>query len=97
MAIQAVNGTNQIEFCKASTRRCEFSVDAFVKTNVLQTEHNSKTERTATYSISTSPNKDFSFVDCVITGWSRQKTASNTDAFRESITVRAGSVSIAAV
>jgi len=53
-----------------------------------------KTERTAGYSISTSPNKDFAFVDCVITSYSRQKTASNADGFRESITARAGSVTI---
>ena len=94
MAVQAVNGTSQIIYCKASTRRIDFSVDAFVKAVTLETDFLAKTERTAGYSISTSPNKDFAFVDCVITSYSRQKTASNADGFRESITARAGSVTI---
>ncbi len=94
MAVQAVNGTAQIIYCKASTRRIDFSVDAFVKAVTLETDFLAKTERTAGYSISTSPDDDFAFVDCVITSYSRQKTASNADGFRESITARAGSVTI---
>ena len=31
MAVQAINGTDKIIYCKCSTRRAEFSVDAFVK------------------------------------------------------------------
>jgi len=94
MAIQAVNGVDKIVYCKASTRRCDFTVDVFVKANTLETDWAAKTERTAGYSISTSPDDDFAFVDCVITSYNRQKTASNADAFRESITARAASVSI---
>jgi len=94
MAVQAVNGSAKILYCKASTRRIDFTVDAFVKAVTLETDWLAKTERTAGYSISTSPNDDFAFVDCVITSYSRQKTASNADGFRESITARAGSVSI---
>ena len=94
MAIQAVNGSAQILYCKASTRRIDFTVDAFVKAVTLETDYLAKTERTSGYSISTSPNKDFAFVNCVITSYSRQKTASNADGFRESITARAGSVTI---
>ena len=94
MAVQAVNGSSQILYCKASTRRVDFSVDCFVKAVTLETDFLAKTERTVGYSISTSPNKDFAFVDCVITSYSRQKTASNADGFRESITARAGSVTI---
>jgi hypothetical protein len=94
MAVQAVNGTAQIIYCKASTRRIDFSVDAFVKAVTLETDWLAKTERTAGYSISTSPDKDFAFVDCVLTSYSRQKTASNADGFRESITARVGSVTI---
>ena len=94
MAVQAVNGSSQILYCKASTRRIDFTVDAFVKAVTLETDFLAKTERAVGYSISTSPNKDFAFVDCVITSYSRQKTASNADGFRESITARAGSVTI---
>lgn len=94
MAVQAVNGNAKILYCKASTRRVDFSVDAFVKANTLETDFVGKTERAAGYSISTSPNKDFAFTDCVITSYSRQKTATNADGFRESITARAGGVSI---
>jgi len=94
MSVQAVNGTAKIIYCKASTRRIDFSVDAFVKAVTLETDWLAKTERTAGYSISTAPNDDFAFVDCVITSYSRQKTASNADGFRESITARVGSVSI---
>lgn len=94
MAVQAVNGTAQIIYCKASTRRIDFSVDAFVKAVTLETDMLAKTERSAGYSISTAPNDDFAFTNCVITSYSRQKTASNADGFRESITARAGGVSI---
>lgn len=94
MAVQAVNGNSKILYCKASTRRVDFSVDAFVKANTLETDFVGKTERTAGYSISTSPNDDFAFTNCVITSYSRQKTATNADGFRESITARAGGVSI---
>lgn len=94
MAVQAINGTDKIIYCKCSTRRAEFSVDAFVKANTLETDYVAKTERTSGYSISTSPNKDFAFVDCVITSFNRQKSASSADAFRESITARIGSLSI---
>ena len=94
MAVQAVNGSSQILYCKASTRRIDFTVDAFVKAVTLETDFLGKTERTVGYSISTSPNKDFAFLNCVITSYSRQKTASNADGFRESITARAGSVTI---
>lgn len=94
MAVQSVNGVNQIIYCKASTRRIEFSVDAFVKNTTLETDWLAKTERTAGYSISTSPNADFAFVDCVITSYNRQKSASSADAFRESVTARAGSATI---
>lgn len=94
MAIQAVNGTDQIIYCKASTRRIDFTVDVFVKAITLEADWLSKVERTSGYSISTSPNKDFAFVNCVITSHNRQKTASNADAYRESITARAASVTI---
>ena len=94
MAVQAVNGSSQILYCKASTRRIDFTVDAFVKAVTLETDFLGKTERTVGYSISTSPNNDFAFLNCVITSYSRQKTASNADGFRESITARAGSVTI---
>jgi hypothetical protein len=94
MAVQAVNGTAKIVYCKASTRRIDFTVDAFVKAVTLETDWLAKTERGAGYSISTTPNDDFAFTDCVITSYSRQKTASNADGFRESITARAAGVSI---
>jgi hypothetical protein len=96
MSVQAINGTAQIVYCKASTRRVDFSVDCFVKAVTLETDFVAKTERVAQYVISTSPDKVLKFVDCVITSYSRQKTASNADGFRESITARAGSVTIAA-
>lgn len=94
MAVQAVNGSAQIVYCKASTRRIDFSVDAFVKAVTLETDFLGKTERSAGYSISTSPNDDLAFTNCVITSYSRQKTATNADGFRESITARAGGVTI---
>ena len=94
MAVQAVNGTNQIVYCKSSTRRIDFAVDVFVKNNTLETDWLAKTERTAGYSISTSPDDDFAFTSCVITSYNSQKSASSTDAFRESITARAAGVSI---
>ena len=94
MAIQAINGTDQIVYCKASTRRTDLTVDVFVKNTTLEADWLAKTERTAGYSISTSPDDDFAFVDCVITSFNRQKTASNSDAYRESITARAASVTI---
>jgi hypothetical protein len=53
-----------------------------------------KKERTEQYVISTSPDKVLKFVDCVITSYSRQKTASNADGFRESITARAANCTI---
>ncbi len=94
MAIQVVNGTDKLLYCKASTRRVEFTVDAFIKSNTLETDWLAKTKRAALYSISASPNDEFSFTDCVITSFNRQKTASNADAFKESITARAESVTI---
>ncbi len=94
MSVQAINGTSQIVYCKASTRRIDFSVDCFVKANTLETDYVAKTERTAQYVISTSPDKVLKFVDCVITSYSRQKTASNADGFRESITARAANCTI---
>ncbi len=96
MGVQKVNGIDTIVYCKASTRRVEFSVDALIKTNVLETDYTSKVERLSQYKISTSPDKAFLFVNAVITSHSRQKTASNADAFRESITARCGSVTIGA-
>lgn len=95
MALQKINGVDTIIYCKASTRRIEFSTDALIKTNVLEQDYTDKAKRACTYSISTSPSKTFTYVDCVITSHSRQKTASNADAFRESITARAESVTIA--
>ena len=94
MAVQAVNGTNQIIYCKASTRRIDFTADIFVETITLEADWLAKTSRSAGMSISTSPDDDLAFTGCVITSHSRQKTASNTDAYRESITARAEGVSI---
>lgn len=94
MAIQMVNGTDKIIYCKASTRRIDFTVDVFIKTNIIEADWLAKTSRAAGYSISTSPDDDLAFVGCIITSHSRQKTATNADAFKESITVRAESVSI---
>lgn len=95
MAVQRVNGIDTILYCKPSTRRVEFSADVFVKTNVLETDYTAKTERASTYVISTSPSKTFTYTNCVVTSHSRQKTASNADAFRETFTARAEGVTIA--
>lgn len=96
MAVQKINGSLTIDYCKASTRAIDFSVDIFIKDKVLETEFKDKTKRVATYSISTSPNLSFNYTDCVLTSHSRQKTATNADAFKESITARAETVAIAA-
>ena len=89
LAIEAVNGEFKIVYCKAAGKRTECSVEVFVKDNVLETDYQGKTKRAANYSFSTTPNKDFAMVDCLITAHSRTKTAVNADAFRESITFRA--------
>jgi len=92
LAIEAVNGELRIIFSKASDRKVECAVDVFVKDNVLETDYVGKTKRAANYSFSTSPNKDFVMTNCIITSYSRVKTATSTDAFRESIGFRAESV-----
>jgi len=92
MAIEAVNGQIRIIFSKAADRKVECSADVFVKDNLLETDYFGKTKRAANYSFTTSPNKDFAMVNCIITAHSRVKTATSTDAFRESITFRAESV-----
>ena len=96
MAVQKINGSDEIDYCNASTRAIEFSVDVFIKTNVLETEFEDKVSRAATYSISTSPNLSFNFTGCVLTAHNRQKSATTTDGFKESISVRAEAVAIAA-
>jgi len=89
MAIEAVNGEVKIVYAKAAGKRTECSAEVFVKDNAIETDYFDKTKRVANYSFSTAPNKDFAMVDCLVTAHSRVKTATSTDAFRESITFRA--------
>lgn len=89
MAIEAINGEVKIIYAKAAGKRTECTVEAFVRDNVIETDYFGKTKRAANYSFTTTPNKDFAMVDCLITSHSRVKTATSTDAFRESITFRA--------
>ena len=96
MAVQKINGSDEIDYCKASTRAIEFSTDVFIKTDILEQEFKDKTIRAATYSISTSPNLSFNYTGCVLTAHNRQKTATSTDRFKETISVRAEAVAIAA-
>jgi len=92
MAIEAINGQEQIIYIKAAGRRVEFSVETYVKDILILADYTSKTARAANYSFSTAPNKDFAFVDCLITSYSRTKSAASADAFMESVTARAESV-----
>jgi len=96
-AIQAVNGENDIIYSKPSTRGIVFGVDAFLGTHSatpteLQADWEAKLARAASYKFSTSPAKTMSFVNSVLTSWSQVPAAGTTDAFIESITARAESV-----
>jgi len=92
MAIEAINGTDQIIYIKASGRRAEFSVETYVKDVLLETDYLAKAKRAAAYSFSTSPAKTFAFVNAIITSYSRTKSAASSDAFMESVTARAESI-----
>ena len=89
MAVEAINGEDLIVYCKAAGKRAEASVDVFVKNTNLDVDWQAKTKRAMNYSVSTSPNKDFAFVDAVITSHSRTKSAVSSDGFKESVTIRA--------
>jgi len=92
MAIEAINGTDQIIYIKSSGRRAEFSVETYVKDTLIEADYLSKTKRAAAYNFSTSPAKAFAFVNALITSYSRTKSAASADAFMESVTARAESI-----
>lgn len=95
MSVLSVNGEDKITFAKPTSRRIEFSVDAFVKNTTLMTDFKAKTARAATYKFSSSPSKTLTYSNCVITGYSSARSATTTDAFVESITARAEGLTIA--
>jgi hypothetical protein len=95
MAVLSVNGSSTITFAKPTSRRVEFSVDAFVKNTTLLADFKTKTARGATYTFSTSPSKVLTYTNCVLSSWSSAKSATTTDAFVESITARAEGLTIA--
>ena len=95
MAVLSVNGSSTITFAKPTSRRVEFSVDAFVKDTTLLADFKTKTARGATYTFSTSPSKVLTYTNCVLSSWSSAKSATTTDAFVESITARAEGLTIA--
>jgi len=95
MSVLSVNGESTITYAKPTTRRIEFSVDAFVKNTTFLTDFKAKTARAATYKFSSSPAKTLTYSNCVITGWSSARSATTTDAYVESITARAEGLTIA--
>lgn len=95
MAVLSVNGSSTITFAKPTSRRVEFSVDAFVKDTTLLADFKTKTARGAAYRFSTSPSKVLTYTNCVLSSWSSAKSATTTDAFVESITARAEGLTIA--
>lgn len=94
MSIEALNGDTQILYAKPAGRSITFSVDVFTKNTTLETDYKAKTLRSANYSVTTSPNKDLAFTNCVIKSWNISRSATSIDGFKESITARAEAVAI---
>lgn len=95
MAVMAQNGQTKITYCKAGARRINFSIDAFVKNVDLETDFRAKTLRTASYVIkNTATTKTLSFVNCVIKNLQKSRSATSSDAYRDTLDVQAESVSI---
>lgn len=94
MAIEALNGQNGIIYAKPVGRSINFNVDVFTKNVTLETDFRNKTLRAANYSVSTSPNKDLAFTNCVIKTWRKVRSATSIDGVKEVISCRAETVAI---
>jgi len=94
LAILSVNGQNPIIYSKPVGRRITFNVDVFLKNTTLRSEVETKVARSSSYKFSSSPSKTLSFTNACVINWNRNPSATSTDAFIESITCRAESMSI---
>jgi len=94
MAIQAVNGNQQIQYAKPTSKDVSFSVDAFTGTNAadpteLAADYYGKVDtKEAAYKFSLTPAKTFNFTNCVITSYEKALALGSTDASIESVTMR---------
>lgn len=94
MATMALNGDLKILYTKPVSRSIMFSVDVFAKGVTLETDYRAKTLRSATYSINTGASKSFAFTNAHIKTWKVSRSATSTDAVKESITCEAEAVAI---
>lgn len=96
MAVMAVNGNTDIEYCKAADRTITFSADIFAGTasqeTDLLTDYEGKTERAFTYSFNSTGPITLTYANCVLTSYSFTPTAGSTDGIIESVGGRAESV-----
>lgn len=96
MSVMAVNGETDVTYTKASTRNITFNADVYAGTTgaitSLYSDYEAKTARAMSYKFTSSPSKTLTYANCVLTGYSEAKSASNTDALLLSISGRAESV-----
>lgn len=93
IATETVNGETLIVYTAPVSREVEYTLETYVKANTLETEFESVTERPSIYKFDATI--DFTFANCVISSFSRAKSSSGTDAYKENITVRAEGVTVA--
>lgn len=92
-AVETVNGETLIVYTYPVSREIEFTADVYVKDTTLETDFEAVTERAATYEYDATFT--FTFGACVISSFNKSKSASGTDAYKNSITVRAETVNMA--
>ena len=86
-AVMTVNGETLIVYTFPVSRTVEFTVETYVKDVLIETDWEAVTERAASYEFDATNTVDF--INCVVSGYSKAKSSSGTDAFKESVTVRA--------
>jgi hypothetical protein len=96
MSVMSVNGETDITYTKASTRSITFNADVFAGTTgaitSLYSDYEAKTARVFSYKFTTSPAKTLTYANAILTGYSENKSAGNTDALMLSISGRSESV-----
>lgn len=92
-AVETVNGETLIVYTYPVSREVEFTTDIYVKDTSLETLYEAVTEFASSYKYNAS--KTFTFGSCVISSFNKTKSASGTDAYKNSITVRAETVQLA--
>ena len=100
MAIQAVNGSQQIIYTKPSSKEINFSADVFTGTNTADVtelandwylKDATAIAKDASYKFTTAPAKTFTFTNCVLTSYEKSMALGSTDASIESVAFNAES------